>query len=253
MRKVKKWFGKISVFLLAAILALSFGACSSKGDKAADSTAETAIQSAGETAVSSGENESASAAAKGESSTKAGETTAKTAASGKSAKGSEANKKSSASSKSSSSSSKSGSESSATTKKSSSSSSKTTKKQSTTKKTTTTKKRTTEKKTTKAKSYAMSASEIRSYALSQIKKINGTIYTPEFTKGNAGWNTPLVVYPGDSASEIKEGCRSYAKFNYNSTTKNGYNVYVENSKDINGNKCMKVYFLYGQMGGPDEY
>lgn len=99
----------------------------------------------------------------------------------------------------------------------------------------------------------MSASEIRSYALDQIAKIDGTIYTPEFTKNNAGWDTPLVIYPDTSESKIMEGIRSYANGVYNGTTKNGYNVYVENSTDYNGNKVMKVYFLYGQMGGPDEY
>lgn len=108
--------------------------------------------------------------------------------------------------------------------------------------------------TTKPSTFAMSASEIKSYALEQIAKIDGTIYTPEFTKSNAGWNTPLVIYTDDSASEIKAGCDSYAKFNYNSTTKNGYNVYVEQTTDSwTGEKCLKVYFLYGQMGGPDEY
>ena len=133
-------------------------------------------------------------------------------------------------------------------------------KQTTKKITTTTKKQT----TTKAKSYAMTKTEIRNYALEQIAKIHGTIYTPEFTKDNSGWNTPLIIEPGDSEEEIKEGIRSQIWW-YNGTTKNGYNVYVENStywyatesydgecKEYNI-PCIKVYFLYGQMGGPDEY
>lgn len=94
----------------------------------------------------------------------------------------------------------------------------------------------------------MSASEIRNYALGQIAKIDGTIYDSAMSKSNAGWNTPLVIYTDDSASEIKAGCDSYAKFNYNSTTKNGYNVYVEQTTDSwTGEKCLKVYFLYGQI------
>lgn len=97
----------------------------------------------------------------------------------------------------------------------------------------------------------MSASEIKSYALDQIAKIDGTIYTPEFTKSNAGWDTPLVIYTDDSASEIKAGCNSYASGVYNGTTHNGYNVYVEQTTDSwTGEKCLKVYFLYGKTG-PD--
>lgn len=233
---MKKWFGKICVLLLAVILAFSFGACSSSNDKSADvSASEEASQSTGETAdVSEGENASDKT---GTTAAKAGETTA-TAASDKSEKkAAPANSGNQQT----------------TEKKSSSSGSKATSKKSTTKKkTTTTKKKSTEKKNTKPKTFAMSASEIRSYALDQIAKIDGTIYTPEFTKNNAGWNTPLVVYTSDSASKIKEGIRGKTWF-YNGTTRNGYNVYVENSTDYNGEKVLKVYFLYGQMGGPDEY
>lgn len=100
----------------------------------------------------------------------------------------------------------------------------------------------------------MSASEIKSYALDQIAKIDGTIYTPEFTKSNAGWDTPLVVYTDDSAGEIKAGCNSYASGVYNGTTHNGYNVYVEQTTDSwTGEKCLKVYFLYGKRyTGPSE-
>lgn len=128
-------------------------------------------------------------------------------------------------------------------------------KQTTKKSTTTTKKET----TTKAKSYAMTASEIRNYALNEIKKIDGTIYTPEFTKDNSGWYTPLIIEPGDSEEYIKEGIRDPINFVYNGTTKNGYNVYVENTtywyatesydgecKEYNI-PCIKVYFLYGQI------
>ncbi|HIW85459.1 MAG TPA: hypothetical protein IAA48_03095 [Candidatus Eubacterium faecipullorum] len=93
----------------------------------------------------------------------------------------------------------------------------------------------------------MSASEIRNYALEQIAKIDGTIYIAEATKSNSGWDTPLVVYTDDSASEIKAGCNSYASGVYNGTTHNGYNVYVEQSTNSwTGEKVMKVYFLYGQ-------
>ena len=121
-------------------------------------------------------------------------------------------------------------------------------KQTTKKNTTTTKKHT----TTKAKSYAMSASEIRNYALNEIKKIDGTIYESEMNKENAGWYSPLVVYPGDTASEIKQSIKNKT-WVYNGTTKNGYNVYVENTTDYDGDKCMKVYFLYGQVyTGPPE-
>ncbi len=98
----------------------------------------------------------------------------------------------------------------------------------------------------------MSASEIKSYALDQVAKIDGTIYCSDMTKSNAGWNTPLVIYTDDSASEIKADCDSYAKFNYNSTTKNGYNVYVEQTMDSwTGEKCLKVYFLYGKTIAED--
>ena len=136
-----------------------------------------------------------------------------------------------------------------------------TQKKTTKKNTTTTKKQT----TTKAKSYAMSASEIRNYAFNEIKKIDGTIYVPEATKENSGWYTPLIIEPGDSKEYIKEGIRDSVNFVYNGTTKNGYNVYVENTtywhatisssgemKEYN-TPCIKVYFLYGQAGGPDEY
>lgn len=132
-------------------------------------------------------------------------------------------------------------------------------KQTTKKKKTTTKKET----TTKAKSYAMSASEIKNYALNEIAKIDGTIYTPEFNKDNSGWYTPLIIEPGDSEEYIKEGIRDSINFVYNGTTKNGYNVYVENTtywhatisssgemKEYN-TPCIKVYFLYGQAWGPD--
>ena len=234
---MKKWFGKICVLLLAVILAFSFGACSSSNDKSADvSASEEASQSTGETAdVSEVENASDKT---GTTAAKAGETTA-TAASDKSKKkATTANSGNQPT----------------TEKKSSSSGSQTTSKKSTTKKkTTTTKKKSTEKKTTKPKTFAMSASEIRSYALNQIAKIDGTIYTPEFTKNNAGWYSPEEIYLGESSSEIKQAIRENIDFVYNGTTKNGYNVYVENSTDYNGNKIMKVYFLYGQMGGPDEY
>lgn len=118
-------------------------------------------------------------------------------------------------------------------------------KQTTKKSATTTKKET----TTNAKSYAMSASEIINYALNEIAKVDGIIYTPEFNKDNCGWDTPLVVYPGDSTSKIKEGIKGYAKGVYNKYA-NGYNVYVENTTDYVGDKCMKVYFLYGHTG-PD--
>ena len=126
-------------------------------------------------------------------------------------------------------------------------------KKTTKKNTTTTKKQT----TTKAKSYAMTKTEIRNYALDQIAKIDGTIYTPEFTKNNSGWYTPLIIEPGDSEEEIKEGIRDSVNFVYDKYA-NGYNVYVENStywyatesydgecKEYNI-PCIKVYFLYGQ-------
>lgn len=100
----------------------------------------------------------------------------------------------------------------------------------------------------------MSASEIRSYALDQIAKIDGTIYTPEFTKNNAGWWSPIEVTLDMSASEIKEAIRMDVNGVYNSTTSNGYNVYVEQGTDNwSGEKVLRVYFLYGYMGGPDEY
>lgn len=96
----------------------------------------------------------------------------------------------------------------------------------------------------------MTATEIRNYALEQIADIDGTIYTPEFTKGNAGWYSPLVVYTDDTESEIKEHIRNKTWI-YNSTTCNGYNVYVENSTDYYGEKVLKVYFLYGKSySGP---
>lgn len=131
--------------------------------------------------------------------------------------------------------------------------------QTTKKKATTTKKET----TTKAKSYAMTASEIRNYAFNEIAKIDGTIYVPEATKENSGWYTPLIIEPGDSEEYIKEGIRDSINFVYNGTTKNGYNVYVENTtywhatisssgemKEYN-TPCIKVYFLYGQAWDPD--
>lgn len=132
-------------------------------------------------------------------------------------------------------------------------------KQTTKKSTTTTKKET----TTKTKSYAMTASEIRNYAFNEIAKIDGTIYVPEATKENSGWYTPLIIEPGDSEEYIKEGIRDSINFVYNGTTKNGYNVYVENTtywhatisssgemKEYN-TPCIKVYFLYGQAWDPD--
>lgn len=127
-------------------------------------------------------------------------------------------------------------------------------KQTTKKNTITSKKET----TTKAKSYAMSASEIRNYALDQIAKIDGTIYDSEMNINNSGWNTPLIIEPGDSKEDIKEGIRGQIWW-YNGTTKNGYNVYVENSTYWHATisssgelteyntPCIKVYFLYGQI------
>ena len=99
----------------------------------------------------------------------------------------------------------------------------------------------------------MSASEIKSYALDQIAKIDGTIYTPEFTKSNAGWNAPLEIYLDDTESEIKQGIQDSLWW-YNGTTRNGYNVYVEQTTNSwTGEKCLKVYFLYGKRyTGPSE-
>lgn len=127
-------------------------------------------------------------------------------------------------------------------------------KQTTKKKTTTTKKET----TTKTKSYSMTKSEIRNYALDQIAKIDGTIYDSEMNINNSGWNTPLIIEPGDSEEDIKEGIRGQIWW-YNGTTKNGYNVYVENTTYWHATisssgelteyntPCIKVYFLYGQI------
>lgn len=101
--------------------------------------------------------------------------------------------------------------------------------------------------TTKPSTFAMSASEIRNYALGQIAKIDGTIYDSAMSKSNAGWNTPLVIYTDNSASEIKERIQNKT-WVYNGTTQNGYNVYVEQTTDSwTGEKCLKVYFLYGQI------
>lgn len=107
--------------------------------------------------------------------------------------------------------------------------------------------------TTKPSTFAMSASEIRNYALEQIAKIDGTVYVPEATKNNAGWNAPLEIYLDDTESEIKENLQNETWF-YNGTTRNGYNVYVEQSTNSwTGEKCLKVYFLYGQYyTGPSE-
>lgn len=100
----------------------------------------------------------------------------------------------------------------------------------------------------------MSASEIRSYALDQIAKIDGTIYTPEFTKSNAGWYSPTCITLDMSKSEIQQSIRNSLIAVYNGTTKNGYNVYVEQGTDNwSGEKVLRVYFLYGYMGGQDEY
>ena len=227
---MKKWFGKICVLLLAVILAFSFGACSSSNDKSANASAsEKASQSTGETAdVSEVENASDKT---GTTAAKAGEATTETSDKSKK-KATTANSGNQPT----------------TEKKSSSSGSKTISKKSTTKKkTTTTKKKSTEKKTTKPKTFAMSASEIRSYALDQIAKIDGTIYDSGMSKNNAGWYSPEEIYLGESSSEIKQAIRENINFVYNGTTKNGYNVYVESRTDHNGTKIMKVYFLYGQI------
>lgn len=58
--------------------------------------------------------------------------------------------------------------------------------------------------TTKPKNFAMTATEIRNYALDQIAKIDGTKYRSDFTKDNAGWNNPLVIYTSYSESKIKQ-------------------------------------------------
>lgn len=137
---------------------------------------------------------------------------------------------------------------------SSSSKSNNSQKQTTKNNTTTTKKGT----TTKTKSYSMTKSEIRNYALDQIAKIDGTIYDSEMNINNSGWNTPLIIEPGDSEEDIKEGIRGQIWW-YNGTTKNGYNVYVENTTYWHATisssgelteyntPCIKVYFLYGQI------
>ena len=115
MRKVKKWFGKICVLLLAVILAFSFGACSSSNDKSADvSASEEASQSTGETADVSDTSVQNS-------------TTGKNSTSSKTKKSTTTTKKATSPSSNSS-------KQTTTKKKSSSSSEKTTKKQTTTKK-----------------------------------------------------------------------------------------------------------------------
>ena len=99
----------------------------------------------------------------------------------------------------------------------------------------------------------MSASEIRSYALDQISKIDGTIYTPEFTKNNAGWYNPTTITTDMTESQIKTAIKGSITF-YNGTTTNGYNVYVEQGTDNwSGEKVLRVYFLYGhRYTGPSE-
>lgn len=115
MRKVKKWFGRTCVLLLAVILAFSFGACSSSNDKSANASAsENASQSTGETADVSDASVQNS-------------TTGKNSTSSKTKKSTTTTKKTSSPSSNSS-------KQTTTKKKSSSSSEKTTKKQTTTKK-----------------------------------------------------------------------------------------------------------------------
>lgn len=133
-------------------------------------------------------------------------------------------------------------------KSSSSSSSSSSKKQTTTKK---------QSSTSKPKSYAMSTTEIRNYALEQIAKIDGTIYCSDMTKDNSGWYSPTTITNDMTESEVKSAIRGSITF-YDKYT-NGYNVYVEETKDwsatvsSNGEvkeyytPCIKVYFLYGHV------
>lgn len=147
------------------------------------------------------------------------------------------------------SSSRSSSQKSTSSKNSSSSGSSSSKKQTTTKKQST---------TSKPKSYAMSTTEIRNYALEQIAKIDKTVYVPEFTKDNAGWSDPLEIYYEDSKSDIKRNIIDCAEAAYgrDNVDIKWYNVYVEESTDWSATisssgelkeyytPCIKVYFLY---------
>lgn len=140
-------------------------------------------------------------------------------------------------------------------KKSSSSKSSSSSNSSSYKKQTTTKKQST---TSKPKSYAMSTTEIRNYALEQIAKIDKTVYVPEFTKDNAGWTSPLEIYYEDSKEEIKRNIVACAEAAYgrDDVDIKWYNVYVEESTDWSATvssdgevkeyytPCIKVYFLY---------
>lgn len=98
----------------------------------------------------------------------------------------------------------------------------------------------------KPKNFAMSKSEIISYANS-ICESKGLIYAADATKDNAGWYSPEEISKNDSASEIKEAIKQNINFVYKGTI-NAYKIYVEQTGDT-----MKVYFLYGTLGGPDEY
>ena len=88
------------------------------------------------------------------------------------------------------------------------------------------------------KEFAMTKQEIIDYASNYIESTYHSIYRPDMTKNNAGYNAPFEFERGDSAEYIKKHLRGSADATY---LPNGwYKVYVEQVDE----DTMKVYLFY---------
>lgn len=88
------------------------------------------------------------------------------------------------------------------------------------------------------KEFAMTKQEIIDYASNYIESTYHSIYRPDMTKNNAGYNAPFEFERGDSAEYIKKHLRGSADATY---LPNGwYKVYVEQIDE----DTMRVYMFY---------
>lgn len=88
------------------------------------------------------------------------------------------------------------------------------------------------------KEFAMTKQEIIDYASNYIESTYHSIYRPDMTKNNAGYNTPTKVFRNDSVEQIKQAMRWSADATY---LPNGwYKVYVE----MEDEDTMRVYMFY---------
>ena len=88
------------------------------------------------------------------------------------------------------------------------------------------------------KEFAMTKQEIIDYASNYIESTYHSIYRPDMTKNNAGYNAPSVIPIDFSAEHIKDRLRGAADATY---IQNGwYKVYVE----MEDEDTMRVYMFY---------